>query len=85
MAPATLEAGFGKGGNRPSLLRVSGKSRYWDQYRAFYEDLARRADERFGEVFEETYRRIYQAERDRRAFRERRDEERPVPTLGGTD
>lgn len=84
MAPATLEAGFDKTGSRGSLLRRSGKSRYWDQYREFYEDLARRADERFGEVFEDTYRRIYQAERDRRAFREER-EENPAPPLPVAD
>jgi predicted component of type VI protein secretion system len=84
MAPATLEASFGKTGARGSLLRRSGKSRYWDQYRQFYEDLARRADERFSEVFEDTYRRIYQAERDRRAFREER-EEKPAPTLPVAD
>jgi type VI secretion system FHA domain protein len=72
MAPATLEASFGKGLTRGSLLGISNKSKYWDLYREFYEDLARQADERFGEVFEETYRRIYKAERDRRAFREKR-------------
>lgn len=83
MAPATLEAGFNKGLTRGSLLGISNKAKYWDLYREFYEQLARRADERFGEVFEETYCRIYQAERNRRNFREERQavkEEEPKAT-----
>ena len=78
MAPATLEASFNKGLTRGSLLGISNKAKYWDLYREFYENLARRADERFGEVFEQTYQRIYQAERDRQAFREERSSPPPV-------
>ena len=71
MAPATLESGFSKGVTLGSLLGMSNKSKFWDLYREFYDDLARRADERFAEVFEQAYRRIYKAERERRAFRTR--------------
>jgi type VI secretion system protein len=85
MAPATLEAGFNKGLTRGSLLGISNKAKYWDLYREFYEQLARRADERFGQVFEETYRRIYQAERNRRNFREERQAVKEEEPTAATD
>jgi len=55
--PATLEARFGSGGG---LLPGSRKARYWEQFSALYQEIAREAEDDFQELFGREFVRAYE-------------------------